>query len=464
MNEVRVRIAPSPTGYLHIGTARTALFNYLFAKKHKGKFLLRIEDTDFARNNEQSYNSILNGLKFLGLTPDEEVIYQSQRMEEHVKMAQKLVENGHAYYCFLPLEEIEKRKEQALASGGRYVHKFTKGDDAPVAGIKPVIRMKVPRNVEIVNEDLVQGRVSINSETIEDFVILRSDSTPVYMLSVVCDDIFMKITHVIRGDDHLTNTPKQILIYKGLQEEPPLFAHIPLIHGADGKKLSKRHGAMAVEDYRTMGYLPESLRSYLVRLGWGSENDEILSDADMQEAFDVSSISRAPSRFDFEKLNNINHHFIKTLPLDYIIGQLAGGFSNLKMLERACFKVRYRYNTIAAMQEDFKAFEDGFSFTEEALKVAKEGKDMIKLALEFCKNFALREDQAFSGAEEVLLGDEFEKLFKDLLKEKGVGFGKVGPVLRAALIGKLSSLGVFEIIYILGLAETIKRLENGLKL
>jgi glutamyl-tRNA synthetase len=386
--EVRVRIAPSPTGYLHIGTARTALFNYLFAKKMGGKFLLRIEDTDTARNSESSYNSILNGLKFLGLNWDEEVIYQSKRIKEHLNEAKKLIENGFAYYCYLSPEEITRRKEEAEKNGTRYIHKYSKGDETPIEGVKPVIRMRVLQNDDIINDDLIQGKVVINSNTIEDFVIVRSDGTPVYMLSVVCDDIFMKITHILRGDDHLTNTPKQILIYRGLGAKIPSFGHIPLIHGIDGKKLSKRHGALAVEEYSSMGYLPEALRSYLVRLGWGSENDAILNDDAMIKEFDIKGISKSPSRFDFEKLKNINHHFINNLDEAYILSKIeeeGEKFKSRERLARAVSKIRYRYTTISDMREEFKVFEDDFEVKEDAKNLILENKDELNIILEFMK-------------------------------------------------------------------------------
>ncbi len=444
--EINVRIAPSPTGYLHIGTARTALFNYLFAKKMGGKFLLRIEDTDFARNSEASYNSILNGLKFLGLNWENEVVYQSQRMEEHFKQAKKLIENGFAYYCYLSQEEIAKRKEEAEKNGTRYIHRHSKEDENPIEGVKPVIRMKVPLNEDIINEDLVQGKVVINSSTIEDFVIVRSDGTPVYMLSVVCDDIFMNITHVLRGDDHLTNTPKQILIYRGLKAKIPLFGHIPLIHGMDGKKLSKRHGALAVEEYKAMGYLPESLRSYLVRLGWGSENDSILDDLEMIKEFSLEGISKSPSKFDFEKLKNINHHFISKLEESYIISRMEENFDfkNKERLKRAVLKIRYRYSTIAEMIHDFKSFEDNFETSDEAQNLVNESIEKLSLALTFIKQNGIL---------------ELEKNFKAFCKEKEVPLGKILPAMRGALIGRTSSIGVFEIIEILGIEEAIRRIE-----
>lgn len=451
IEEVRTRIAPSPTGFLHIGTARTALFNYLFARQQKGKFLLRIEDTDFSRNNQDSYNSILNGLKFLELGWDEEVIYQSRRIEHHKQAAQQLLENGKAYFCYLSLEEINRRKEEALNRKMRYLHKHSPEDEIPRQSIKPVIRIKSPCDKAIINKDLIQGEVIINSDTIEDFVIVRADGTPVYMLSVVCDDIDMNITHVIRGDDHLTNTPKQILIYEGLGAKKPLFGHIPLIHGTDGKKLSKRHGALAVEEYKEMGYLPQSLRSYLIRLGWGSENNDILDDKQMLKEFSLQGINSSPSCFSFEKLNNINHHFITSVPEEEIYNSIVKGrtFNHTARIQRAVSKIRYRYNTLSSMQNDFILFEDSFVVTPEAMNTIKQGFEYLQTSLNF---FQMTNDI-----------ENLENKFKEYLKAKNISFSKVGPPLRGALIGVLSSIGIFEIIYILGIEESISRIEKALK-
>lgn len=452
MESIRVRIAPSPTGYLHIGTARTALFNYLFARKYGGKFLLRIEDTDIARNSQVSYDSILNGLKFLDLNWDEEPIYQSHRLDQHIEVARKLVENGSAYYCFLSEEELLKRRELAADKGTRYIHRHSPSDEIPEEGRKPVIRMKVPRNIDIVNEDLVQGRVIINSETIEDFVIARSDSSPVYMLSVVCDDIDMKITHIIRGDDHLTNTPKQILIYKALGVDLPKFAHIPLIHGMDGKKLSKRHGALAVEEYIQLGYLPIALRSYLIRLGWGSENDKILTDSEMITEFSLEGINKSPSKFDFEKLNNINHHFLQTLPAEEVLSIVLSGsdFKHIDRIERAVFKIRYRYSTILQMKEGFQIFEGDYKISDENITTLLSSVQDLEKVLQFLRLVPQIET--------------LEQSFKAFLKENNIAFGKIGPAIRLAVIGKLSSVSVFEIIYCFGLEEVIERISSILAL
>lgn len=438
---VKVRIAPSPTGYLHIGTARTALFNFLFAKQNNGEFLLRIEDTDIARNNEASYNSILKGLEFLGLNWNGEVIYQSKRMNEHALVAKKLVETGHAYYCYLSQEELENRR----ASIKGYIHKYQEGDETPRENTKPVIRMKLPRNVEIVNNDLVKGRVVINSDSIEDFVILRGDGTPVYMLSVVCDDIYMGITHVLRGDDHLTNTPKQILIYNALGAKLPLFGHIPLIHGADGAKLSKRHGALGIEEYKNMGYLPQSLRSYLVNLGWGEGETKILNDEEMVKAFSVEKISNSPSRFDFERLNNINHHFIVNLAEEEIYKALCE-FNEailhlpIESMKRAIHKIRYRFNTLVEMSSSFVSIINKSTAPE-----IVEGKEWLVQIVAFLKSAKNTET--------------LENEMKAFLKEKEIPMGKIFPILRLCFMGVNSSIGIFEIIYIITLEEAIKRIE-----
>jgi glutamyl-tRNA synthetase len=446
--EVRVRIAPSPTGYLHIGTARTALFNYLFAKKTGGKFLLRIEDTDIARNTEEAYNSILNGLSWLGLNWEEEVIYQKERGDRHLEYAKKLIESGHAYYCYLTEEEVENRKSKILE--GRYIHRYSKGDDITNNDVKPVIRMKIPSGLDIIIDDAVQGKVVINTSTIEDFVIVRASGTPVYMLSVVCDDIDMKITHVLRGDDHLTNTAKQILIYQGLKASLPVFGHIPLIHGMDGKKLSKRHGALAIEDYKRMGYLPQALRSYLVRLGFGTENNDILTDEKMIQEFNLEGIGRSPAKFDFEKLKNINHFFIQKLDIDELVNLIleGGEFREIERIKRATEKTRYRYSTLKEMKEAFKSYEENFIISSEALQIMKESKENLIKVFEFLKTASL---------------PSLEEDCKAFLKEKNIALGKIGPALRCALTGSVSSTGIFEIIYILGLKEALKRIEAAIQ-
>ena len=322
---VVTRFAPSPTGYLHIGGARTALFNWLYAKAKGGKMLLRIEDTDQVRSTEGAILAILDGLRWLELDWDGEPIYQLARASRHRDMVEQLLAEGKAYRCYASAEELAAMRERARAEGRAPGYDGTWRDrdaaEAP-AGVAPAIRFKAPREGETVIEDRVQGRVVFANKDLDDLVILRSDGSPTYNLSVVVDDHDMGITHVIRGDDHLTNAARQTQIYKALGWETPAFAHVPLIHGPDGAKLSKRHGALGVEAYRAMGYLPAALRNYLVRLGWSHGDDEIMSTEDMIRWFDLDAIGRSAARFDFVKLENLNGHYLRATPDAEIIARL----------------------------------------------------------------------------------------------------------------------------------------------
>src|SRR6202163_4683991 len=313
-DSVVTRFAPSPTGFLHIGGARTALFNWLYAKKRGGKMLLRIEDTDRERSTEPAIAAILDGLKWLDIAWDGEVIYQFTRAARHREAAEQLLASGKAYRCYATAEELAAMREKARAEGRTRLYDGLWRDrdaaEAPV-GMKPTIRLKAPQTGETVIEDQVQGRVVWQNENLDDLVLLRSDGTPTYMLAVVVDDHDMGVTHVIRGDDHLTNAARQTQIYNALGWKVPVMAHIPLIHGPDGSKLSKRHGALGIDAYRAMGYLPAALRHYLVRLGWSHGDQEIFSTEEMIAAFDLPQIGRSPARFDFAKLENLDGHYIR---------------------------------------------------------------------------------------------------------------------------------------------------------
>src|SRR5579885_972336 len=311
---VVVRFAPSPTGFLHIGGARTALFNWLFAKHHRGVFRLRIEDTDRARSTQQAVDAIIDGLRWLGLDWDGEIVLQSARAARHAEAAQQLLASGRAYRCYCTPEELEAMRERARAEGRSYLYDGTWRDRDPAEappGVAPAIRLKAPREGETVIADHVRVRVTVANQQLDHLIILRSDGTPTYNLSVVVDDHDMAITHVIRGDDHFINAFRQTQIYQALGWAVPEFAHVPLIHGPDGAKLSKRHGALGVEAYREMGYLPEALRNYLLRLGWGHGDAEIIPTAQAIEWFDIDAVGRAPARFDFQKLASLNAHYIR---------------------------------------------------------------------------------------------------------------------------------------------------------
>src|SRR6476660_305368 len=336
MNEpVVTRFAPSPTGFLHIGGGRTALFNWLYARRHGGKMLLRIEDTDRERSTEPAIAAILDGLSWLGLDWDGDTVYQFSRAARHREVVEQMLASGHAYRCYASPEELAEMREKARAEGKTRLYDGRWRDrdpgDAP-PGARHAIRLKAPLTGETAVEDQVQGRVTWQNENLDDFVLLRSDGTPTYMLAVVVDDHDMGITHVIRGDDHLNNGARQTQIYQALGWTVPVMAHIPLIHGPDGSKLSKRHGALGVDAYRAMGYLPAAMRNYLVRLGWSHGDQEIFSTDEMIAAFDLSQIGRSPARFDFAKLESLNGHYIRTsadqdllVAIDQLLPHLADG-------------------------------------------------------------------------------------------------------------------------------------------
>src|SRR5476651_20837 len=332
---VVTRFAPSPTGFLHIGGGRTALFNWLYAKRHGGKMLLRIEDTDRERSTSAAIAAIIEGLTWLGLSWDGEIVFQFSRAARHRQIAEQLLAEGKAYHCYASPEELTAMREAAKREGrGKlYDGRWRDRDpaDAP-PGVKPVIRLKAPQTGETVVEDQVQGRVVWQNENLDDFVLLRSDGNPTYMLAVVVDDHDMGITHIIRGDDHLNNAARQTQIYQALGWTVPSMSHIPLIHGPDGSKLSKRHGALGVDAYRAMGYLPVAMRNYLIRLGWAHGDQEIFSTQEMISAFDLPQIGRSPARFDFTKLESINGHYMRETPdadllaeIERVLPHIAGG-------------------------------------------------------------------------------------------------------------------------------------------
>ncbi|MBX9726616.1 MAG: glutamate--tRNA ligase, partial [Rickettsiales bacterium] len=314
---VITRFAPSPTGGLHVGSARTALFNYLFARHHGGTYKLRIEDTDKKRSTAEATKSLLDGLEWLGVMHDGEPIFQSTREARHREVAEELVKRGQAYYCYTTADELKAQREAAEAKGEQFKYDRKWRPDAagntpqPPKEITPSVRIKAPLEGEVIVKDVVQGDVRFGADVLDDFIILRSDGTPTYMHAVVVDDHYMGITHIIRGDDHLNNAGRQSVIYTAMGWDIPVFAHIPLIHGADGAKLSKRHGATSTTEYAAMGYLPEAMRNYLARLGWGHGDDEIFSDAQAIEWFTLEHIGASPARLDFAKLNHVNAHYLR---------------------------------------------------------------------------------------------------------------------------------------------------------
>jgi glutamyl-tRNA synthetase len=466
---VVTRFAPSPTGYLHIGGARTALFNWLYAKAKGGKMLLRIEDTDQARSTEGAILAILDGLRWLELDWDGEPIYQLARASRHRDMAERLLAEGKAYRCYASPEDLAAMRERARAEDRAPGYDSTWRDrdaaEAP-AGVAPATRFKAPREGETVIDDRVQGRVVFANKDLDDLVILRSDGSPTYNLSVVVDDHDMGITHVIRGDDHLTNAARQTQIYKALGWETPVFAHVPLIHGPDGAKLSKRHGALGVEAYRAMGYLPAALRNYLVRLGWSHGDDEIMSTEDMIQWFDLDAIGRSAARFDFVKLENLNGHYLRATPDPEIIarlqalvpelpngGELAAmiGADGWSKLERALPGLKERAKTLVELLDNAT-----YLFAKRPLPLDTQAEKLLdKAGRETLAALLPRLEAVEPWTQEEL--DDAVRRYAD---DAAVKLGKVAQPLRAALTGKATSPGIFDVLEVLGREESVARLRD----
>jgi len=461
---VIVRFAPSPTGYLHIGGARTALFNWLYARHHGGQFRLRIEDTDRQRSTADAIAAILDGLDWLGLGWDGEVVYQAQRIAAHQAAARRLVDGGLAYPCYCSPEELEAMRARAKAEKRPIRYDGTWRDRDPgeaPAGIAPVIRFKAPLAGETVIEDRVQGTVTFQNTQLDDMVLLRADGTPTYMLSVVVDDVDMGITHIIRGDDHLNNAARQANLFRAIGHEPPVFAHIPLIHGPDGAKLSKRHGALGVDAYRELGYLPEAMRNYLLRLGWAHGDDEIISTEQAIEWFELDAIGRSPARFDFQKLDSVNAHYLRARPDAELAALVAPRLAALGhrvdeaalgRLERAMPGLKQRARTLVDLAESAAFYVQARPVPLDA-KAAKllDADARQKLAAVLP---ALAAVEPFS--EEAL-----EAAARASAEAQGVGFGKLAQPLRAALSGRTVSPGLFEVMVGLGRAETLGRIEDA---
>jgi len=462
---VVVRFAPSPTGFLHIGGARTALFNWLFARRHGGKYLLRIEDTDRARSTKEAVDAILDGLEWLGLDWDDQTVFQSHRLGRHAEAARQLLAEGKAYYCYCTPEELEAQRERARAEGRPVRYEGTWRDrdqsEAP-PGVMPAIRLKAPQEGETVIRDLVQGEVRVANAQLDDLIILRADGTPTYNLSVVVDDYDMGITHVIRGDDHLTNAFRQTQIYRALGWRVPEFAHIPLIHGPDGAKLSKRHGALGVDAYREMGYLPEALRNYLLRLGWGHGDDEIISTAQAIEWFDLSGVGRAPSRFDFAKLDNLNGHYLReaaderlvdlVLPrLESEIGTSADEARRRLLAGMPGLKARAKTIAELAASARFYVRSRPLPLDESALKLlSRESRAGLADLL-----------PRLAGVEWGSAALEAE--VRGLAEARGVKLGALAQPLRAALAGSNVSPPIFDVMAVLGRDESLGRIEDALR-
>ncbi|MGH6736307.1 MAG: glutamate--tRNA ligase [Methyloceanibacter sp.] len=466
---VITRFAPSPTGYLHIGGARTALFNWLYAKAKGGKMLLRIEDTDQARSTEGAILAILDGLRWLELHWDGEPVYQLSRAERHRQIAETLLAEGKAYRCYATPEELQAMRDRARAEGRAPGYDGTWRDrahsEAP-AGRAPAIRFKAPREGETVIEDRVQGRVVFANKDLDDLVLLRSDGSPTYMLSVVVDDHDMGITHVIRGDDHLTNAARQTQIFKALGWETPVYAHVPLIHGPDGAKLSKRHGALGVEAYREMGYLPAALRNYLVRLGWSHGDAEIISTEEMIAWFDLDAIGRSAARFDFAKLENLNGHYLRAMSDPEIVGHLKAlvpdlpdggalaeriGPDGWHKLERAMPGLKERAKTLVELLDNA-----AFLFAKRPLQLDESATKLLDSA----GRETLADMLPKLAAVEPWTAEVLEACVRGFAEETGRKLGKVAQPVRAALTGQSTSPGIFDVLEVLGRDEALGRISD----
>ncbi len=469
---VRTRFAPSPTGYLHIGGARTALFCWLYARRHQGQFILRVEDTDRERSTDESVQAILDGMQWLGLDADEGPFYQTQRFDRYKEVVEKLLAQGDAYYCYCSPEELQQMRDEAMQrkEKPRYNGYWRDRDDAPPAGVKPVVRFRNPLDGSVVIEDMVKGRIEISNAELDDLVIMRSDGTPTYNLTVVVDDFDMNITHVIRGDDHINNTPRQINILKALGASLPAYAHLPMILGEDKKRLSKRHGAVSVLQYKEDGYLPQGLLNYLVRLGWSHEDQEIFSLDEMVELFSLEAVNKSGSVFNSEKLDWVNQQHFLSLPADelgkafeaYIVDKNCpiDAYSAVEPSNDQCVAVaelqKDRCSTLKQMaEESVYFFFQPENYDPKAAAKQLTDKSAEPLQLIGNKLAALGESGQWQP-------DKIDVAIKATVEELGIGFGKLGLPLRVALTGNTKSPSLEQTVFLIGQASVARRLAKAL--
>ena len=461
---VVTRFAPSPTGFLHIGGARTALFNRLFAKHHGGRFLLRVEDTDKKRSTREAIDAIYDALAWLGLDWDGDPVSQSARRDRHAEVVQQLLDAGHAYRCYASPEELKDMREQQRAAGQpvRYDGRWRDRDpsEAP-AGVDPVIRLKAPVDGETTVDDMVQGPVTVANAQLDDMILLRSDGSPTYMLSVVVDDHDMEITHVLRGDDHLTNAFRQIQLFNALGWSPPAYGHVPLIHGPDGSKLSKRHGALGAEAYRDMGFLPEAMRNYLLRLGWGHGDDEIISDDQAIALFDGTGLGKSPARFDTAKLTALNAHYLKSAEPDRLVALITPVLERetgesvddtvKQRLLAGMASLTERTKTLVDLAENaaIYAHPRPLDLTDKAKKlVADEGQTLLAAA-----HNKLSDLETWSA-------EALETWAREYSAAQKIKLGALAQPLRAAVTGTTVSPPIFEVMAIFGRDETLARIAD----
>lgn len=452
------RFAPSPTGYLHIGGLRTSLFSWLWAKKNEGQFLLRIEDTDLARNSEQAVKAILKAFDWVGMAYDGEAIFQSKRFELYAKYVEQLLDEGKAYKCYMSKEELSVLREEQMAKGERtrYDGRYRDFTGTPPEGVEPVIRIKAPREGNIVFNDGVKGEIVIASSEVDDFVIARAGGVPTYNFVVAIDDALMGLTDVIRGDDHLYNTPKQIVIYEALGFKLPNFYHVAMINNEQGKKLSKRDGATDVMAYKTLGYLPEALLNFLVRLGWSHGDQEIFSIEEMIELFDPQNINKSSSNYNLDKLLWLNAHYIKNKDHDELSELLCEYGVDIRSHEKKDLileATKERGKTMVELAEQVNLILNAPSeYNEKNAKKAFKG-DAVEILQVFAE--ILKASNAKSPA-------EYHAVIEQVVEQKEIGFGKIGQPLRVSLLGSMTGSGLDEIMAILGIEETILRIEKAI--
>ena len=468
-DSIVTRFAPSPTGFLHIGGARTALFNWLYARGRGGRMLLRIEDTDRERSTQAAIDAILDGLKWLELDWDGDVVYQFSRAARHREVAEQLLANGRAYRCYATPDELAAMREKARSEGRTRLYdgmwRDRDASDAP-PGMKPTIRLRAPLTGETVIEDEVQGRVVWQNENLDDLVLLRGDGTPTYMLAVVVDDHDMGISHIVRGDDHLINAARQKQIYDALEWSLPAMAHIPLIHGPDGSKLSKRHGALGVDAYRAMGYLPAALRNYLVRLGWSHGDQEIFSTEEMIRAFDLPGIGRAAARFDFAKLENLNGYYIRHTEDKALLGLFervldyvpAGAELKPKLDDSTRAKLLAAMPSLKKRAKTLIELIEGASFIFADRPLQIEPKALVLLTPESRKLIVRL--RAVLETVEPWSAETTEAAMRGFAEQNNLKLGAVAQPLRAALTGRTTSPGIFEVLSVLGREESLGRLSD----
>jgi len=453
------RFAPSPTGYLHIGGLRTALFSWLWAKKNEGQFLLRIEDTDLARNSEDAVTAILKAFDWVGMSYDGEAIFQSKRFEIYAKYVEQLLAEGKAYKCYMSKEELSVLREEQMAKGERtrYDGRYRDFTGIPPEGVEPVIRIKAPQEGMITFMDGVKGEINIAASEVDDFVIARAGGVPTYNFVVAIDDALMGLTEVIRGDDHLYNTPKQIVVYEALGFDLPNFNHVAMINNEQGKKLSKRDGATDVMEYKTLGYLPEALLNFLVRLGWSHGDQEIFSVDEMIALFDPKNINKSSSNYNLDKLLWLNAHYIKNKPHDELAELLVEHGVDIRTHDKKDLLLeatKERGKTLVELAEQINLILDApTEYNEKNAKKAFKGD-----AFEILAAFAEMLKEANPSTKE-----EYHAVMEKIVAEKEIGFGKIGMPLRVSLLGSMKGSGLDEIMAILGVDESVSRIENAMK-